>query len=356
MSNDNKQYTISSVLEALDIITRGRVVKNWNEVISGENPYVCMKTSHIPGKSVMEIPGLIFGRPEHAVSKVGVVMTLTEQVIELASGMGIDLIIAHHPVADAANSGGVPFAHYLPLYHIAVIELHEAFHGLHPGVAFIHGHRKLHTDTSFGGIIGNVLHVGVALDEVRTAGDMIRRLEKFIGLGLERDLLSYEREVKHSEHIYEATLVNPAKLLSGDPDNPVKHILHFFPHTGFNLEHLQLALDMYPETDTIIASISRVKEDHPLVQEARKRGLTFIVGNSHSVEILENGVPLALAVEKLCPGLEVHLIRERVTAELVSQLTQKEIVQYGRSMVDQYLVPDRPQKSVGRRHRQKVTN
>ena len=84
-----------------------------------------------------------------------------------------------------------------------------------------------------------------------------------------------------------------------DQDTPVKHILHFFPHSGFTVEHLHQALDLYPETDTIIASISRVRENHPLVMEAKRLGLTFIIGNPHSVEILENGLPLAYALEYL---------------------------------------------------------
>lgn len=70
-------------------------------------------------------------------------MTLTESVIELASAMNLDLIVVHHPVADAASSGGVPFSDYLPLYNLALIEMHEAFHGLHPGMTLLHGHRKL---------------------------------------------------------------------------------------------------------------------------------------------------------------------------------------------------------------------
>lgn len=96
------------VVEALNTISKGRMVMDWNEITAGANPYVVMKTSNIPGKSVLEIPGLIFGDKHKPVSRIGVGMTLTESVIELASAMKLDLIIVHHPVADAASSGGVP--------------------------------------------------------------------------------------------------------------------------------------------------------------------------------------------------------------------------------------------------------
>ena len=63
-------------------------------------------------------------------------MTLTESCIELAGATGVNVIITHHPIADAANSGGVTLENYLGLYNISAIELHEAFHGLHPGLSF----------------------------------------------------------------------------------------------------------------------------------------------------------------------------------------------------------------------------
>ncbi|WP_018132757.1 Nif3-like dinuclear metal center hexameric protein [Effusibacillus pohliae] len=339
MHTASSKYKVSSVLEALNIITRGRVVMNWREISENSNPYVVTKTSHIPGKSVIEIPGLVFGNMEKTITKLGVVMTMTESVIELASAMGIELLVVHHPVAEAANSGGVPFTNYLPLYDIAIIELHEAFHGLHPGITFIHGHRVQKTDTCFGGIHGNVLHVGKALDEIKTAGDIIRRLDHFIGRNIERALLLSEREVRSADCIEETTVANSALLLNGDLDSPVKNILHFFPHTGFNTEHLYHALSLYPETDTLIASISRVRSTHPLVQEAKRLGLTFIVGNPHSVEILENGMPLAYALDYLLPGLDVYVLRERVTATPLQQMGHQEIQVYGQEIALGYLIP-----------------
>ncbi|GGF94542.1 Nif3-like dinuclear metal center hexameric protein [Paenibacillus abyssi] len=332
------QTEVGHVLDALNTISKGRMVMDWNEITSGTNPYVVMKTSNIPGKNVMEIPGLIFGSKHKPVTRIGVGMTLTESMIEMASAMKLDLIIVHHPVADAASSGGVPFADYLPLYNLALIEMHEAFHGLHPGLTLLHGHRKLATDISFCGIPGNVLHKGIALEGVHTAGDILARIDHWMGREIDVDLLEAERAIRGESTLQEATLSNPAKLLSGTPDRHVKHILHFFPHTGFSLQHLEIALQMYPETDTIIASISRVREDHEFVVLAKQRGLNFILGNPHSVEIMENGLPLAYALELLLPGVEVFLLRERITAVALRDVGHSKMVEYGRGMAEAHLV------------------
>lgn len=344
MIDIQNELTIHDVMQALNVITKGRMIMDWNEIAKGSNPFVVTKTSNIPGKSVIEIPGLVFGDMNAPVKKIGVAMTMTECGIELASGMGLDLLVVHHPVADAANSGGVPFAQYLPLYNLSVIELHEAFHGLHPGLAYLHGHQKLNTDTSFGGIHGNVLHKGLAMEEIQTAGDILKRLDRYIGRQIESTLLKSEQDIRSTNFLEEATLANPAEILNGNQDTPVKHILHFFPHSGFTVEHLHQALDLYPETDTIIASISRVRENHPLVMEAKRLGLTFIIGNPHSVEILENGLPLAYALEYLLPEIEIYVLRERVTAMPLAHAGHPEIQNYGKDMALNYLVTKKPIK------------
>lgn len=339
MLDMQNEFTIRDVMQALNVITKGRMVMDWDEIAKGSNPFVLTKTSNIPGKSVIEIPGLVYGDMNAPVKKIGVAMTMTECGIELASGMGLDLLVVHHPVADAANSGGVPFAQYLPLYNLSVIELHEAFHGLHPGLAYLHGHQKLKTDTSFGGIHGNVLHKGIALEGIHTAGDILKRLDGYIGRQIESTLLKAEREIRSTNFLEEATLVNPAEILNGNQESPVKHIIHFFPHSGFTIEHLHQALELYPETDTIIASISRVRENHPLVMEAKRLGLTFIIGNPHSVEILENGLPLAYALENLLPEIEIYILQERVTAMPIAYAGHPQIQSYGKDMALNYLVP-----------------
>ncbi|MFS0723555.1 Nif3-like dinuclear metal center hexameric protein [Paenibacillus sp. 1P07SE] len=342
MEQKTTQVTNKDVVAALNIITRGRMVTSWDEVSSGSNPYVVTKTSHIPGKGIVEIPGLVFGDPAGLVRRIGVGMTLTESMIELASGMGLDLLVVHHPVADAASSGGVPFADYLPLYGLSLIELHEAFHGLHPGMTMMHGHRKLSTDIAFGGVPGNVLHKGIALEGIATVAGLLSQLAGWLDRDSDQRLLEAERMIRGESSLQEATMANPARLLSGRMDKPVKHILHFFPHTGFSLEHLEQALLLYPETDTIIVSISRVREDHPFVTLARERGLNFIVGNSHSVEIMENGLPLAYALEMLLPEVEVFLLRERVTAVPLSDIGSSQMVDYGRGIAEDHLVAGTP--------------
>ena len=93
MMDIQNEFTIHDVMQALNVITKGRMVMDWSEIAKGSNPYVLMKTSNIPGKSVMEIPGLVFGDMNAPVKRIGVAMTMTECGIELASGMGLDLLV-----------------------------------------------------------------------------------------------------------------------------------------------------------------------------------------------------------------------------------------------------------------------
>jgi hypothetical protein len=90
-------------------------------------------------------------------------------------------------------------------------------------------------------------------------------------------------------------------ILLGSPDSPVKNILHIFPHTGFTPEHLEKVKEEHPEADTVLATISRVKKDSALVKKAKELGLNFICGNSHALEIFENGLPLAYALRHYLP-------------------------------------------------------
>lgn len=99
--------TVRDILKALDVITGGRVITD-SFGYGGANPFVVTKTSGIPGKAVTELPGLVWGDPDMPVKKVAVMMTLTESAIELAGATGIDCLIAHHPIAEGSNTGGVP--------------------------------------------------------------------------------------------------------------------------------------------------------------------------------------------------------------------------------------------------------
>lgn len=330
--------TIQDIVEALDTITGGRVIRSLGDVTKAEHPFVIMKSSGIPGKDVIETPGLVYGDPEKPVKKIAVAMTMTEMGIELAGATDIDAIIAHHPIAEAANSGGVPLKNYLDLYNVAALELHEAFHGLHPGIPYLHGHRVQRAEISFGGVHGNILFVGQALEEIRTLGDMLTRLDDYMGLPEEEDLLSTEKEIRGVSSIQETSVVTKGRILLGGENSPVRHVLHIFPHTGFSPDHLRQAVEEHPETDTLLASISRVYEGHPLIETARELGLNFIVGNSHVLEILENGLPLAYALDDLLPDVEVEVLRERVSAYPVRDMGTQRMKSYAEEMASRYLV------------------
>ncbi len=320
--------TAQDVLSVLNTITGGRMIESAEAARGIEHPFVMMKSSGIYGKEVLEIPSLVYGDPDHPIKKIAVCMTMTELDIELAGATGVDAIVAHHPVADAASCGGVTLRHYLDLYGLAVFECHEAFHGLHPGIAYLHGHRVLASDISYGGIHGNVMFIGEPVDGVQTMGDMLTRLDSFMGLDDEVSLLEAERKLKQSDDIVDVSLVTRGRILVGDEQSPVSKILHIFPHTGFTKAHMQQAIRENPDVDTVLASISRVYEGHELIQTAKELGLNFVVGNCHVLEILENGMPLASAIQKLLPDAEVVVFRERVTSTPVNAVGGKALQSY----------------------------
>lgn len=331
------KIAINDVIKALDEITGGRVVKNIDDLMSTNNPFVVIKSSNIPGKDVMEIPGLIFGDPKREIKKVAVMMTLTESAIELAGATCVDLIIAHHPVADACNSGGVTLKNYLSLYNVAVIELHEAFHGLHSGIPYLHGHQPEKVDIAYGGIPGNVMFIGKALPDVKTVGDIIERLNHFLGLEVEEQMLDQEKKIRNCNAIFETNVATGGKIILGDKNNKVKNVLHIFPHTGFTPEHLEQAKKEHPELDTVVSSISRVYSGHPLIAKAKELGLNLVVGNSHAVEIYENGLPLAYAMQKLLPEVEMVIFRERMTSTPIKNLGAATIQEYADFTSDKLL-------------------
>lgn len=333
-----KNTVVEDVANALHVITGGRVPRTLADLFSGRNPFVVMKSSHIPGKEVIEIPGLVFGNPRQPVRKLAVLMTLTENALELAGTAGVDAIVAHHPIADAANFGGVTMKNYLELYNIAVFELHEAFHGLHPGLPYLHGHRAFRVEIAYGGIPGNIMYVGKALAEVSTVGDILFRLNDLMGMKEELEMLKTEQGIRNCPVIQETNVAAGGKILCGSPENKVNIIIHIFPHTGFTPVHLEQAVREHPEADTLLASISRVPDEHPLIAKARELGLNFLVGNSHAMEIFENGLPLALALQKLLPGVEVFIFRERYTATPLKDFGSKSIQAYAEMIVNEYLL------------------
>ncbi len=333
------EATVKNVLEALDKITGGRVISAAETYVDGTNPYLVTKSSDLPGKAITETPGLVCGSMKQRVKKLGVCMTLSESDIELAGAMGLDALVAHHPIADAANSGGVPLRGYLDLYGIAVFELHEAFHGLHPGIPYLHGHETFKVDVRYGGVPGNIVFVGKARTGIKTLQDILNRLANFMGREVEAAFLEEEKKIRGHENIFETSIETAPKILVGKPGGFVSNILHIFPHTGFTPEHLEQVLRDYPDIDTVIASISRVNMEHGLVEKAHQLGLNFLVGNSHAQEIFENGTPLAKALQKYLPGVEVYLLQERVTATPVSDFGGAAIQQYSDYIVKSFLSP-----------------
>lgn len=332
------EVRILDVLEALDKITGGRVVSNVKDYTDGTNPYVVTKSSNLPGKAITETPGLVCGNLNQTVKKLGVCMTLSELDIEIGGAMELDAIVAHHPIADAANSGGVPLRGYLDLYGLSVFELHEAFHGMHPGIPYLHGHQTFRVEVRYGGIPGNIVFVGKALPEIKTLQDILERLNQFMGREREVALLKEEQQIRGTEGILETTIATAPRILLGEPTNSVQTILHIFPHTGFTPEHLEQVCREHPEIDSVVASISRVDPGHRLVKKAGELGLNFLVGNSHAQEIFENGTPLAKALQYYLPSVDVFLLQERVTATPVREFGSKAIQEYSDYIVRKFLV------------------
>ncbi|MCS5695714.1 Nif3-like dinuclear metal center hexameric protein [Desulfofundulus thermocisternus] len=335
------ETTVQEVLEALNLITGGRVITGQQETGDGRNPYVILKTSHIPGKEVMETPGLVYGDPAMPVKKLAVVMTMTESVVELAAASGVDALVVHHPVADAASCGGVPLKDYLHHYRLAVFELHEAFHGLHPGIALLHGHMPVHIDVCFGGTSGNVVIVGKPLAGISCLKDILARLELMMGQDRDVLLLEAEKRIYQVTDLQEINAMEGGSIINGNPDNEVGLILHCFPHTGFCPADLDRILEMYPEIKTVITSISRVRKNHPLIDTCRLKGLNLVAGNSHALEIWENGLPLAYALQAILSDIEVVIFRERVTSYPLAGAGNEPLRHYARQMAEKYLLPQR---------------
>ena len=335
----DRVYTVADVNEALNVITNGRVIMKTETPFGVGNPFVVTKSSGIPGKAITETPGLVVGDPKAPVKKLAVGMTLTESAIELAGATGVDAIVLHHPVAEAASSGGVPLRGYVGLYNLAVFEVHEAFHGRHPGIAWMHGHVPFKGDIAYGGIPGNVVFIGKALPEVKTLGDIVDRLNTLSDLTREKSILASEKEQRQIPGLQEANIAAAPEILLGTRESKVGTILHIFPHTGFTPQQVRQLKKEYPEIDTVIVSISRVRKDHPLIKTAQELGLNMMAGNSHALEIVENGIPLAYALQSLLPGVEVVVFRERMTSAPLETVGSKTMRDYGQDMAAKYLVP-----------------
>lgn len=328
---------VKDVLTALDDLTNGRCLKTPGDWSAGKNPWVVTKSSNIPGKAVVEMPGLVWGDPEMEVKKIAVMMTMTESAIELAAATGVNALIAHHPIADAANSGGVLIKYYLGAYNLACFELHEAFHGMHPGIPWLHGHKPFFATVCYDGIPGNIVYVGDVLPEIKTVGGMIERLDKLMNVEVDEGMLKMERAHRNCDAIEETSVAARAKILVGSPDRPMKKVIHMFPHCGFTPAHLEKLVADNPGVDTLLATISRVYPGHALIAKAEELGLNFVCGNSHAMEIFENGVPLAQALKNHLPDVEIVIFRERMTSVPLDEIGSPEIREYAGNIARDFL-------------------
>lgn len=330
-----KAIYVKDVLEALDKITGGRIIRSPAD-FAGGNHFVTTKTSDIPGKTVVELPGLVWGKMDKEIKRIGILMTLTESAIELAAATGVDAFIVHHPIADGANTGGVPARNYMNLYNIALFELHEAFHGLHPGIAWLHGSIAHKANIAFGGVPGKIVWYGEAMPEVPTLRAMVSRIEGIMGTILEEGMLSHEKNVRCCEGLDETSVAARAKIFVGHPDDPLGKTITMFPHTGFDANDLERAYAEY-QADTVVANISRPLPGDPLIEKAKELGMNFVAGNSHAMEIFENGIPLAYAVKYQLPELDVRIFRERMVNVPLESVGTKELREYGQRMAKEYL-------------------
>ena len=70
---------------------------------------------------------------------------------------------------------------------------------------------------------------------------------------------------------------------------------------------------------------------------AEELGLNLIAGNSHALEILENGIPLAWALRLQIPELDIHIFRERMVSLPLDHCGCTHIENYGETMARNYL-------------------
>lgn len=329
---------VRDVVAQLDAVTGGRI----SAAPGPENPWHVVKSSGLPGKSVTETPGLVVGDPDAPVRRIAVAMSVTEHDIELANAIGVDLIVAHHPLADAASSGGVPLSDYLPLYGVSVIECHEAFHGLHPGIGRLHGHAPFLHHGSYGGVPGKVVMVGRPLPGVATLGDVLDRVRRTLARPLDEEVLAAEARARGGIQLHDSVTAPGQRILHGTPRTPLgDKVIHAFPHTGFNAGDLDELLAEHPTTGTLILSISGACELDSVVVRAREKGLSVLVGSSHATEILENGLPLAHCLRELFPEVDVLLFRSRVVAMSLADAATDELQAYGQEMGEHLLASER---------------
>ena len=172
---------------------------------------------------------------------------------------------------------------------------------------------------------------------VETLGDLLNRIDTIMGTDIESRVLTSERQIRGCTEIHETSIAARAKIFVGSPDNKLGKTITVFPHTGFSAEDLEKAYAEYPEANTVVCTISRPLPGDPLVKKAEELGLNLIAGNSHALEILENGIPLAWALRLQIPELDIHIFRERMVSLPLDHCGCTHIENYGETMARNYL-------------------
>ena len=332
---------IRDVVNALDELTGGRL----SAPTGPDNPWQVTKSSGLVGKSVLETPGLVLGEPNAPVQRLAVAMTMTEQDIELARAIGVDVIVAHHPVADAASSGGVSLVDYLVPYELGVIECHEAFHGLHPGIGYLHGHTPIHHDGSFGGAHGKVVMVGRPLaaraKPSQPSASHVRRATSSIDFApcsaANATSLSWTASAMpgaSQQCLTQSMLPACRSSTAARPPHSVSSSSMRFPTPGSRRTTSTSCWIVIP-APAPSSSASAVPAS--MMTTSASRGLGVMVGSSHATEILENGLPLATALDRMFPEVDVLLFRSRVVALPVAAAAEGALAEYGQLMADHLL-------------------
>lgn len=328
---------VRDVLNMLNHISKGKLVNSYEDFKFSKDSYAVEKSSVIDDESAEEMSGLIYGDPMMEVKKIAVVMTLTESAIELAAFTHVNVIIVHHPINEGDRQGSISYKNYLSLYNIAVFELHEAFHGLHPGIPWLHGYNVVNSFFNYRGITGNTAYIGRTFDNINTLGDILKRLEKFMDVRNENSPINEDIESDECRNLCYVSTDIGDKILNGNINSPVKNLLHIFPHTGFNDEDLEKVFIEFPYIDTVLVSISHIYEGNPLLDKSRELGLNFICGNSRTMEVYENGLPISYALKKYMPHVEVVIFRESTTSIPLESISTKGLKEYGEYIASKYL-------------------
>ena len=86
-----------------------------------------------------------------------------------------------------------------------------------------------------------------------------------------------------------------------------------------------------------LATINHIYFGNELISKAEEMRLDFIYGNSHALEILKNGLPLAYAIRQYLPQAEIVIFCGRVTSTPLDEFGSDIIRNYGKDMAFNYL-------------------